>query len=127
MSSSKVALAVSLSCLVSLCLSASPSFAQGIPRQPPATVAPQQTVQQTVRSPITIKCPSGDRYKLTTGTIEGMCKAYVDVGKVIGGICTDGTNSALQSCSTGCGEITGSGGCEKLDPSAVIEPIPGGT
>ena len=123
MFSSKLALAVTLSCLASLCLAALPSFAQGIPRQPPTTVVQQPPV----RPPITIKCPNGDRYKLTTGTVEGMCKAYVDLGSVIGGICTDGSNSALQSCSTGCREITGSGSCEKLDPSAPDDATKGGT
>jgi len=54
-----------------------------------------------------------------------MCKAYVDLGRVIGGICTDGSNSALQSCSTGCREITGSGSCEKLDPSTPDDATSG--
>jgi hypothetical protein len=115
MSSSKLASAVTLSSLALSGLSALPSFAQQLPRQPSTTVAPQQPV----RSPVAINCPSGDHYKLTTGSIEGLCKVYVERGRVIGGFCTDGNNSALQSCSTGCKEITGSGGCEKLDPSAA--------
>jgi hypothetical protein len=113
--SSKPALALTLAGLASLGLPAPPSFAQQIPRQPPTTVAPQQPL----RSPATIKCPNGDRYKLSTGTTEGLCKVYVDLGTIRGGLCTDGTNSALQSCTSGCGELRGTGSCEKLDPSAA--------
>lgn len=122
MSSSKLALAVTLSGLALLGLSVLPSFAQEPPRQPSTKVAPQQPV----RSPLAISCPNGDHYKLTTGTTEGLCKIYVERGRVIGGLCTDGTNSALQSCSTGCKEITGSGGCEKQDPSAADDATSGG-
>ena len=54
-------------------------------------------------------------YKLTTGSSEGLCKLFVDLGRVTGAFCTDGTNSALQACSTGCKETTGSGSCTRQD------------
>jgi hypothetical protein len=117
--SSCPALALTLAGLASLGLPALPSFAQQLPPQPPTTVVPQQPL----RSPATIKCPNGDRYKLSTGTIEGQCKVYVDLGTIKGGLCTDGTNSALQSCTSGCGELRGTGACEKLAPtSADVAP-----
>ena len=68
---------------------------------------------------MTVKCSDGRGYRLSTGADAGVCKLYVDRGKVIGGFCTDGTNSVLQSCSTGCKEITGSGTCETIHPSAI--------
>ena len=123
MSSSKLALAVTLSGLALFGLSVPLSFAQELPRQPSTTFAPQQPQ----RSPVTINCPNGDHYRLTTGSIEGLCKVYLDRGRVIGGLCTDGNNSALQSCSTGCKEMTGSGACEKQDPSAADDATSGGT
>lgn len=122
MSSSKLALAVTLAGLALFGLSVQSPFAQELPRQPSKTIAPQQPV----RPPLAITCPNGDHYKLTTGTTEGLCKVYVERGRVIGGLCTDGTNSALQSCSTGCKEITGSGSCEKQDPSAAADVTSGG-
>jgi hypothetical protein len=67
---------------------------------------------------MTIKCLGGYSYRLTTGTNGGVCKLYVDRGRVTGGFCTDGTNSALQTCATGCKEMTGAGLCEKQDPAA---------
>ncbi len=141
MLSTKLALAVTLSGFASFALLVPPSIAQELPRQPSTTVEPQQpstttapqqpsttaaprqpsttdAPQQHVRSPVTIKCPNGDHYQLTTGSNEGLCKVYVNLGSVIGGLCTDGSNSALQSCSTGCKDTAGSGGCEKLDPAS---------
>jgi hypothetical protein len=91
-----------------------PSAAQEIPSPRAETLAPQAAA----RPPVTVKCPSGHSYRLTTGSDGGVCKIYVDHGKVTGGFCTDGTNSALQTCATGCKEITGSGACDKHDPTA---------
>ena len=67
---------------------------------------------------MTVKCANGDHYKLTTGSNDGACKVYVDHGRILGGYCTDGSNSASQTCSTGCKEVTGSGICEKQNPAA---------
>lgn len=117
MFSNKPATTAALSVLAMYCLPVPPSLAQEFPVQPSHTVAPQQPA----RPPVTIKCPNGHNYRLTTGNNGGVCKVYLDHGKVIGGFCTDGTNSALQTCSTGCKETTGSGACEKQDPSGSSE------
>jgi hypothetical protein len=66
-----------------------------------------------------VKCRNGNSYKLATGSDAGVCKIYVENGGVTGGLCTDGTNSALQTCATGCGQVMGSGTCEKQEPSAT--------
>ena len=66
---------------------------------------------------MTVKCANGDHYKLTTGSNDGACKIYIDHGRILGGYCTDGSNSASQTCSTGCKEVTGSGVCEKQNPA----------
>jgi hypothetical protein len=99
-----------------------PTFAQEYPQQPSSSIAPQQPA----RPPVTVKCPNGHNYRLTTGSDGGVCKIYVDRGKVTGGFCTDGTNSALQTCSTGCKEMTGSGACDKQDPNAPNDETSGG-
>ena len=85
------------------------------PRQSPRRVAPATVVGSTV----VVKCGSGNSYKLATGSNAGVCKVYVENGGVTGGICTDGTNSALQTCATGCGQVMGSGTCEKQEPNAI--------
>ena len=98
------------------------SFAQDLPPAPPpepgAPTAAPVSPQTLVRPPITVKCANGDHYKLTTGSNDGACKIYVDHGRILGGYCTDGSNSASQTCSTGCKEVTGSGVCEKQNPAA---------
>jgi hypothetical protein len=76
---------------------------------------------------VTIKCPNGYHYKLTTGSDLGVCKVYLERGRVSGGFCTDGTNTALQTCATGCKEVAGSGACEKQDPSTADDTTSGGT
>lgn len=130
--SGKLALVVTFSTVATLCPSVIPSFAQELARQPPTVVAPQPSIKSpaTPRLPsttidpetnyryVTVACRNGDRYKLTTGSTEGACKILVESGSVKGAFCTDGTNSALQSCSTGCKEITGSGACARQDGSA---------
>jgi hypothetical protein len=121
--SSKPVRAFTLVGLASIGLAVLSAFAQQLPRQPSPTILPQQPL----RSPATIKCPNGDRYKLATGSIEGQCKVYLNLGTVVGGLCTDGSNSALQSCTSGCGEMTGSGSCEKLDPNSADDAASGGT
>ncbi|HEU4517123.1 MAG TPA: hypothetical protein VFR77_07450 [Steroidobacteraceae bacterium] len=119
--------------LLSLSL-ASASLAQEVPPPPsptppiaaPAAPAAPVSSQSLVRPPVTVKCANGDHYKLTTGSNDGACKVYVDRGRILGGFCTDGSNSASQTCSTGCKEVTGSGACEKQDPSAPDGAPPGG-
>ena len=96
-------------------LIAAPTLAQEYPRRPSTSVAPQQPA----RPPVTVKCPTGRSYRLSTGSDGGVCKIYVERGKVTGGFCTDGSNSVLQTCSTGCKEMTGSGACAEIDPTAT--------
>jgi len=84
------------------------------PRQPAARVAPE-----TIGSTVAVKCGNGTSYKLATGSNAGVCKIYVENGGVTGGLCTDGTNSALQTCATGCGQVMGSGTCEKQEPNST--------
>ena len=108
------------------------ALAQDLPSRPPAaTVRPKTTITAPVtpRKPSTasipelgnasvaVKCHNGDSYKLATGSNQGACKLYVENGGVKGGFCTDGENSALQTCATGCKQTMGSGICEKQDPS----------
>jgi hypothetical protein len=107
-------LIVGLSGIAHYALPVPPAFAQQPPQPPAASVNPDEPL----RSPATITCPNGNRYQLTTESREGQCKIYRDLGTVIGGLCTDGANSALQSCAEGCKETRGSGACRKLDPSA---------
>jgi hypothetical protein len=78
-----------------------------------------------VRPPLRIQCPGGDQYRLTTGNADGVCKVYFDRGQIVGGYCTDGSNSASQTCSTGCQQTTGTGACERLDPNAPADVPPG--
>jgi hypothetical protein len=104
-----------------------PSVAQLPPTPSSAAASPPVAPSSVVRPPITIKCPNGRQYRLTTGSGGGACKVYVDHGRVIGGFCTDGGNAARQTCSTGCLEITGSGGCEQHNPDAAgDDSSPGG-
>jgi hypothetical protein len=110
--------------LASFGLWALPSLAQEIPGPPPENSAPQIAPQEPARPPVTVECPNGHEYRLTTGSDRGVCKMYFERGRVIGSFCTDGANSALQTCSTGCKEITGSGACEKQDPSAPNDAPP---
>jgi len=84
------------------------------PRQPATRVVPE-----TIGSTVAVKCGNGNSYKLATGSDTGVCKVYVENGGVTGGLCTDGTNSALQTCATGCGQVMGSGTCEKQEPNAT--------
>ncbi len=125
----KLVWAAVLSGLASISSSVLPSLAQELPPQPSTPVRPQSPVKSptTPRLPTTtidpetnyrsiaITCDKKVSYKLTTGSSEGACKLFVEQGKVTGAFCTDGTNSALQACSTGCGETTGSGGCTRQD------------
>jgi hypothetical protein len=131
MFSSKLISTAALSGLATLGLWVPPTLAQDYPRQPSISTTPQLpstrlAPQQPARPPIKVECPDGHHYRLTTGSDGGVCKIYVDRGKVTGGFCTDGTNSALQTCSTGCKEITGSGACEKQDPNAADDVTSGG-
>jgi hypothetical protein len=128
MYTSNLASAVVLAGFASSSLWTSPSSAQELPRQPTTTIQPTTPIAppSPVRPPVTIKCANGYHYKLTTGSDLGVCKVYVDRGRVSGGFCTDGTNSALQTCSTGCKEVAGSGACEKQDPSTADDTTSGG-
>ena len=112
--------AVVLSSLASISVSVPPSFAQEVPqspiKSPIAPKLPTTTIDpETNYRSIAITCHNRVSYKLTTGSSEGLCKLFVDLGKVTGAFCTDGANSALQACSTGCEETTGSGGCTRQD------------
>jgi hypothetical protein len=118
-----------LSSLVAIGSSVAPSLAQEPPHQPTTPLRTQSPVKsptaptlptttidpETNYRSIAITCGNKVSYKLTTGSSEGACKVFVDQGKVTGAFCTDGTNSALQACSTGCEETTGSGGCTRQD------------
>jgi hypothetical protein len=95
-----------------------PSIAQLPPTPSSAAASSPVSPSSAVRPPVTIKCPNGRQYRLTTGSGVGACKVYVDHGRVIGGFCTDGA-MARQACSTGCLEITGSGTCEQHNPDAA--------
>ena len=110
--------AVVLSSLASISVSVPPSFAQEVPqspiKSPIAPKLPTTTIDpETNYRSIAITCHNRVSYKLTTGSSEGACKLFVEQGRVTGAFCTDGANSALQSCSTGCMETTGSGGCAR--------------
>jgi hypothetical protein len=128
MTTSKLVWAVALAGLTLLGSSLLPSLAQELPRQPSIPVKPQSPVKSPVtpRLPTTTIDPETNyrsiavtcgavSYKLTTGSSEGACKVFVEQGRVTGAMCTDGTNSALQTCSTGCQETTGSGRCVRQD------------
>ena len=118
-----------LTCLATFSASVLPSRAQEPPSQPATPVRPLPPIKSptapilptTTIDPVTnyrsiaITCGNKVSYKLTTGSSEGACKLFVDHGKVTGAFCTDGANSALQACSIGCQETTGSGGCTRQD------------
>lgn len=128
----KLVSAVAIAGAAAFIVSVLPSFAQETPQQPSSRVVPQSPVKRPaapVRPPtridpetnsrsVTVKCRNGVSYKLTTGSNEGACKLVVDDGEISGAFCTDGTNSAMQTCATGCKESTGSGGCARQDRSA---------
>jgi hypothetical protein len=67
-----------------------PSIAQLPPTPSSAAASSPVSPSSAVRPPVTIKCPNGRQYRLTTGSGVGACKVYVDHGRVIGGFCTDG-------------------------------------
>jgi hypothetical protein len=91
-----------------------------VPATPPAA-APVAS-PSLVRPPVTIKCPGGNHYRLSTGSSAGACKLYQERGRILGGLCTDGANSARQTCASGCLEITGAGVCDKDDPHDAVQP-----
>ncbi len=109
---------VTVAVLPYLAMAASPVLAQELPTKPPDDIAPNDPA----RPPITIRCPNGHNFRLATGSELGACKVYAERGRVIGGFCTDGSNSARQTCATGCKEVTGSGSCEAVDPSQSAGP-----
>ena len=125
----KLVWAAVLSSIASIGSSVPPSLAQELPSQPATPVRPLSPVKlptnpkfptttidpETNYRSIAITCGNKVSYKLTTGSSEGACKLFVDHGKVTGAFCTDGANSALQACSIGCQETTGSGGCTRQD------------
>jgi hypothetical protein len=62
---------------------------------------------------ITISCPDGKKFYLTTGTSGGTCTVLNDPnnGAVLGGECGGGGNYSQTACNGGCQQTSGSGGC----------------
>jgi hypothetical protein len=108
-----------------------PGFAQTPPSEPaqveptPPATPPVSPGNPSVMSPgetgstANVKCRNGYNFQVTTGSNQGMCKVYVERGVAVGAYCTDGSNSARQTCASGCKDVTGSGRCTMRDPTAI--------
>jgi hypothetical protein len=130
MVSDKLYLTVAVVAVASPSLSM-PAFAQTPPSQPAQTeptppvtppVSPERppaTAPGAIGSTANVKCRNGFHFQVSTGSNQGVCKVYVERGVVVGAYCTDGSNSALQTCSSGCKDVTGSGQCTMRDPTGI--------
>ena len=69
---------------------------------------------------MTLTCPGGGSYELTTGSGHGRCEASVDGDRMTGATCDDGDgNLARATCTInagrgGCLSISGTGACSEL-------------